>query len=218
MTTAADTRIVDATREHIPLIAWVVLMSHRSQLPRGMWDFMLGEDEEYKLRYLEAWVDTDLMHWGHWSLFKVAEVDGVPAAALCGYPADDMSVETVIRATAMTYNKFGVPMQEAAAAWERARAVERIEIAHAPGAWVVEHVATRPDFRRRGLVDRLIAEILQRGLERGHRLSEIGLFIGNERAQQAYTKAGFEVAEEKRDPEFEAVYGCPGGLLMRRAI
>ncbi len=37
---------------------------------------------------------------------------------------------------------------------------------HAPGAWIVENVATLPEFRRRGLVDRLVEEMLERGRRR----------------------------------------------------
>lgn len=218
MTTATDIRIVNTTRDHIPFVAWVVLMSHRSQLPKGMWDFMLEGDEAERLRFLEAWVDADILHWGHFSLFKVAEVDGVPAAGLCGFFENELGVETVVNATALTYQKLGIPAEEAAAGWERAKLVENIEIKHEPGAWVVEHVATKPEFRRRGLVARLIAEMLERGRERGAKTSEIGLFIGNDRAQAAYAKAGFTVADEHRDAEFEAVYGCPGALMMRRAV
>jgi ribosomal protein S18 acetylase RimI-like enzyme len=218
MTTATEVRIVDGGREHIPLIAWVVLMSHRSQLPKGMWDFMLGDDEAYKLRYLESWVDTDFMHWGHWSLFKVAEMDGVPAAALCGYFENELPLETVIQATAVTHEKLGTPPEEAAAGWERAQAVALLDAKRTPGSWVIEHVATKPEFRRRGLVNRLIEEMLERGRDRRATVASIGLFIDNDAAQRTYAKSGFEVVSECRVREFEAVYGCPGSLIMERSI
>src|SRR3972149_3154060 len=78
-------RIVEATRAHARFLAWVTLTAFRSQLERGFWDFMLGGDEAYKLRYLEALATTEQLHWVHHSAFIVAEVDGRPASALCGY-------------------------------------------------------------------------------------------------------------------------------------
>jgi ribosomal protein S18 acetylase RimI-like enzyme len=193
-------------------------MSHRSQLERGLWDFMIGDDEAEVLRFLEAWVDSDAMHWGHYSLFSVAEVSGVPAAALCGFFENELRLETAIAASAAVNQKLGHTPQEAAAGWERAKSIANLDTQRTPGAWAVEHVATRPEFRRRGLVDRLIGEMLERGRERGGTLANIGVFIGNDAAQRAYEKAGFEVIRESRDAEFESVYGCPGARLLQRPI
>src|SRR3972149_1270610 len=78
-------RIVEATPQHAPFLAWVTLTAFRSQLERGFWDFMLGGDEAYKLRYLEALTTTEQRHWVHYSTFIVAEVGGRPASAQCGY-------------------------------------------------------------------------------------------------------------------------------------
>jgi ribosomal protein S18 acetylase RimI-like enzyme len=47
--------------------------------------------------------------------------------------------------------------------WQRAGSIAHVAPEHAPEAWVVENVATLPEFRRRGLVERLLAEILDRG-------------------------------------------------------
>jgi ribosomal protein S18 acetylase RimI-like enzyme len=89
---------------------------------------------------------------------------------------------------------------------------------HEAGAWVVEHVATRPEFRRRGLVERLVHEMIDRGRERGATTADIGVLIGNDPAQRAYEKCGFAEVEEKRDAAFEAAYGSPGARLLRRGL
>jgi ribosomal protein S18 acetylase RimI-like enzyme len=78
------------------------------------------------------------------------------------------------------------------------------------GAWVVENVATVPAFRRRGLVDRLLAEVLDRGRAADHASAQISVFIGNEPARAAYLKGGFRPDLETRTPEWEAAMGCPG--------
>jgi ribosomal protein S18 acetylase RimI-like enzyme len=82
----------------------------------------------------------------------------------------------------------------------------------------VENVATLPEFRRRGLVDRLMEEILERGRRRGATESDISVFIGNDSAQRAYEKCGFAVIAERHDPEFESVYRTPGTRTLRRSL
>jgi ribosomal protein S18 acetylase RimI-like enzyme len=76
--------------------------------------------------------------------------------------------------------------------------------------WTIENVATLPQFRRQGLVDRLLVEALERGRARGFDAAQIGVFIGNEPARRAYLKAGFRFAAEKRNDHWEAEIGCPG--------
>src|SRR3990170_361691 len=83
--TRTKMKIVKAGREHAGFLAWVMLTAHRSHLERGLWDFIVGGSEAECLRYLEALAVTEQAHWAHYSTFIVAEVDGRPAAALCGY-------------------------------------------------------------------------------------------------------------------------------------
>jgi ribosomal protein S18 acetylase RimI-like enzyme len=218
MTTTADVRILPATREHIPVVAWVVLAATRSHLPKGMWDLMLSDDEQRVLQYLEVFADTDHVHWGHWSQFMVAEVDGVPAAGLMGYLESEQPVSVMMAGSLEANQKFGVTPGEWAAGWERAKSITNIGSPHEPGAWVLEHVGTRPEYRRRGLVERLIYEMLDRGRERGAKTAEIGVLIGNDAAQRAYEKCGFVVVDEVRNAEFEAVYGSPGAFALRRPL
>jgi ribosomal protein S18 acetylase RimI-like enzyme len=218
MTTATDVRTVQATREHIPFVAWVVMAANRSHLPKGMWDFNIGGSEEDVLRYLEALADTEELHWAHYSLFKVAEVDGVPAAGMCGFFENELGPASMMAGAAEVNQKMGRSVEDIAAGWERSKAIMGIIMEHEPRAWVVEHVATKPEFRRRGLVDRLVHETLDTGRERGAKTADIGVLIGNDPAQRAYEKCGFEVVIEKRDAGFERVYGSPGARMMRRGI
>jgi translation initiation factor 4G len=218
MTTATDVRIVEATREHIPFVAWVVMTSNRSHLPKGMWDFNIGGSEEEVLRYLEVLADTETLHWAHYSTFIVAEVDGVPAAGLCGFFDGDLGVGTLMAGAAEVNQKIGRTPEEVAAGWERAKAIMGIVLHRDPKDWIVEHVATKPEFRRRGLVERLVHEMLARGRQRGASMANIGVLIGNDPAQRAYEKCGFRVVDETRDAEFERVYGSAGARMLRRGL
>jgi len=211
-------RIVEATPQHAPFLAWVTLTAFRSQLERGFWDFMLDGDEAYKLRYLEALTTTEQLHWVHYSAFIVAEVDGRPASALCGYIDEELGGPTLRAAGIEANQATGRTEAEASAGFDRAKSIMNVLPEHPPGAWIVENVATLPDYRRKGLVDRLMEEILERGRKRGATVADISVFIGNDPAQRAYEKCGFRAVAEKRHPEFETVYRTPGTRTLRRAI
>jgi len=113
---------------------------------------------------------------------------------------------------------LGRTEEDNVAGWQRAGSIRNCHMGEVPGAWVVENVATLPEFRRRGVVDRLLREILARARDGGAKVSKIGVFIGNDPAQRAYEKAGFAVTAEKRDPEFEAVYKSPGVRRLNRTL
>jgi ribosomal protein S18 acetylase RimI-like enzyme len=67
-------------------------------------------------------------------------------------------------------------------------------------------------------VERLIHETLERGRQKGAKVADIGVLIGNDPAQRAYEKCGFEVVDEVRNADFEAAYGSAGARMLRRAI
>lgn len=211
-------RIVEAREEHIPFIAWVELAAARSHLPRGVWDLYTNEPEEETLRFLEQLCATDAPHFGHYTNFIVAEVDGTPAAALSGYFEAELGLGKLLVAMDEVNAALGRTAEENQAGWERAGSITLCDIQHVPDAWIVEWVATAPSFRRRGLVDRMMAEILDIGRAKGASTADIGVLIDNDAAQRAYEKNGFVVVDEKRHPQFEADYGCPGVRLLRRSI
>ncbi len=213
-----EVRYEYARPEHAGFLAWVMMTAHRSHVEKGLWDFVVGGSEADCLRYLEALAVTERAHWAHHSTFVIAEADGRPAAALCGYFESECGTEAIREGMAQANAVVGRSEEEHALGWQRAGSIVKVAPEHAPGAWIVEHVATAPEFRRRGLVDRLLVRILDEGRLRGATIADIGVLIGNDAAQRAYEKAGFEVTGEKRDPEFEAVYKCPGIRSLSRAL
>jgi ribosomal protein S18 acetylase RimI-like enzyme len=223
MTTSLDLRIVDATPQHAPFIAWTMLTAARSHLEVGFYDLFSNTPEPETLRFLEAVTTTDNpqtagAHWGHHAIFIVAEIDGVPASALSGYVQREHNETTVAAPMMAALKALGRPDTAFADGLARAGSFLNVAPEHDDNTWVVEHVATAPEFRRRGLTDRLLTEILDRGRSRGCTTADIGVLMENDRAQAAYEKAGFTVVEEKRDAAFEAAYKCPGIRLLRRAL
>ena len=221
MTTVSNderVRLRSATEEDVPFVAWVMLAASRSHLPRGIWEYLYDLDEARALAYLERLAVTDTVHLFHHSLFVVAEVGGQPAAAMCGYDPATQG-----------FAQFGSALPEVAGA--AGIALDDPELGRRTGvlmagfveppverAWIVENVATRPEFRRRGLVDALLAEVLDRGRAKGFDTGQIGVFIGNEPARRAYIKAGFDVVGEKRDAGWDTEIGCPGTELLLQPL
>jgi len=216
MVVETNVKVVPATRAHVPFVAWVMLAAARSHLPLGVYDFLAGGDEANALRFTEALATTEVKHFGHYSTFLVAEVDGVPAAGMCGYFEEENGQIALGMQEANA--RLGRTEEEVAAGVQRAGSIFGILPDHLPGVWIVEHVATKPEFRRRGLVERLMGEILDAGRGRGATIADIGVYIGNDPAQRAYEKCGFRVIDEKRSAAFEAAYGSPGVRALRREI
>lgn len=212
------TSIVEARLDHASFIAWVVLTAFRSHLARGLWDLFIGGDQSQCLRYLEALATTHAAHWAHYSTFLVAEVDGRPAAALGGYFDEELGMQALQKGAAEADERLGRTQAESAAGLQRIAPILLVMPRHEPGVWIVENVATDPDYRRRGLIDALLAAILDRGRQRGAAQAGIGVMIGNDRAQRAYEKAGFRVVSEKCHPDFERAWGCPGMRALTRPL
>jgi translation initiation factor 4G len=218
MTAQTKLTVIDATPEHSDFLAWVCLTAFRSHLERGFWDFMVGGSEQDMLRYLSALVATEQRHWSHYSTFLIAEVDGRPASALGGYFDAELGGPTLRLAGAEANLRTGRSDQAATAGFARASSIMNVLPEHADGAWIVENVATLPEFRRRGLCEQLVSEILERGRARRAKVADVSVFIGNDGAQRVYERCGFEVVGEKLDAEFESVYKTPGTRTLRQAV
>ena len=86
------------------------------------------------------------------------------------------------------------------------------------GLWILEWVATKPEFRGRGLIRRLLLEVLEEGREQGFEKAQIGYLLGNVAAKGAYEGVGFVWLAEHCHPDFEADYGVPGLARMQREL
>ena len=196
-----------------------MLEASRGHLALGAWDLYVGDDEPRTLAMLERLAIQPVPSFCRVDGFFVAEVDGEPAAALCGYDpgAPGMTNPDAAIAAAVA-SALGWGDAERAAADARLEGFATCLSAPPPDVWVVEWVATRPAFRRRGLVRALLAAALDAGRGRGFRASQITLFIGNTPAERAYERAGYAIAGDKRHPAFQRSIGCPGLRRMTRAL
>jgi translation initiation factor 4G len=210
-------QIRPARPDDAPFLAWVILISGRAHVQRGIWEVILGGTEEECLTFLQQLTISKTPHLFHHSCFLIAEVDGRPVAALGGYDPKVLGYPALRRAVVEVSQKMGFSGADEGAMKRSERVLCCIpdEVA---GAWIIDSVATVPEFRRKGIVDKLLEEILEKGRKQGFRLAQINMYIGNFPAQRAYEKHGFKVIDEKRHPDFEAEIGSPGITRLLRDL
>jgi ribosomal protein S18 acetylase RimI-like enzyme len=206
-----------ACPEDAGFIARNILASQRGPLPRGWFDIALDRSEPQCLAFIERLATAHRQSWWHVSQFLLAEVDGEPAASLCALPA--AGTRAAVRAAMEEVaSATGLSATELMAIFRRGAYTENCWVQGGEGDWLIEHVATLPKYRGRGLVQALIEHALSAGKASGFKRASISFLIGNEAAERCYAKAGFAFAEEKRDPAFEALTGAPGFRRFARAI
>lgn len=213
-----STQIRPAERGDATLVAWVQLAAARSHVPVGFLDLMFPGEEDDRLALIQRVVDSETISMSHWSGFLVAESDGTPGAALSGYEPTKRGTDTFAAAMTQACLGAGWKPPEIEAAFGRMSPFLTCAPESPDDAWIVEWVATKPDFRGRGLVRALLDAILDEGRSRGYHRAQISLLIDNHPAQRAYEGAGFKVIDEKRHPEFEMTFGSPGVCRMMRDL
>jgi translation initiation factor 4G len=198
-----------ARRSDVPFLAEVVLLASRSHLPRGLWEIALPDDQ-LRRRFLEQLLVTGPASWCHWTKFLLAEVDGTPAAALSGYAEDEPDMVAEDAAIQQAFGTIGLCEAEQARAFEAIGPFLTCLMPPIGTPWIVEWVATLAPYRRRGLVDRLLREMLDEGRRRGRGRAQIMVIAGNVTAQRAYERVGFVLHEARYTPAFEGLMGARG--------
>ncbi|GAK58562.1 hypothetical protein U27_05536 [Candidatus Vecturithrix granuli] len=204
-----DLKIRNARATDAPFLAWLILTAGRAHVKRGIWEVILNLPENDCLSFLELLTVTGAPHLFHHSCYIIAEVQEGPVSGLGGYNPDTQGYPKLIEALPEVYGKLGrFPIREMAAG-EPPRITASIPPS-VPGAWVIDSVATIPAYRRRGIVDRLLDNILNIGRRKGYRQAQISIYMGNTPAQRAYEKHGFRLLDEWPDPYFQTEIGSPG--------
>ena len=197
-------------------LGWACVAAARSQLARGWFDIVLQRDDAFILEFAKYLTLARARSWWHWSLFHVAEVDGVPVSAMCGFGDESVYMRSGA-AMAEASDKMGISAAEQAQHWPRGSFIITATTSE-KGAWTIENVGTKPGFRSTGVTQALLAKELDVARAAGFTRAQISFFIGNTPAERAYRRAGFEFAEEKHSPEFQAALDIPGTIRLARDL
>jgi ribosomal protein S18 acetylase RimI-like enzyme len=204
-----ELRIRKARPEDAEFLAWLMLTAGRAHVKRGIWEVILNMPEDECLGFLKLLAVSDTPHLFHYSCYLIAETEGKAVAGLGGYDPNTLGYPALQQALPEVFRKADNALPEEM----RSGRVPKITACVPPvleGAWVIDSVATVPDFRRRGIAEMLLDNVMAVGRSRGFRFAQISIYIGNIPAQRAYEKKGFRLLDEWRDPYFEKEIGCPG--------
>lgn len=204
-----------ARAEDAAALAELILIAGESP-SHGSYDIFFGGDrrsqQEQLARLVRAETPTDF----HYSQFFVAELGGEIAAGASGFDPSTSGKQNVVQAL----QEIGWSQAEIADAMERMSPILSCAAEEPKGVWVLEHIATLPRFRRRGLAREVVTETIEEGFRAGFDRAQLSLLLGNEEARKLYIGLGFrEAGPPRKHPQFEAVMGSPGAetlLLDRR--
>ena len=207
-----------ARADDASFIARNILASQRGPLPRGWFDIALGWPEPQCLAFVEriavcatAVVVARLAIHHRRGGRRSRPLRCAP----CRLTGTSPAARAAIAAAAA---ESGLSASDLAAIFERGAYTRNCWVQGGEGDWLIEHVATLPEYRGHGLMQALIDHALAAGRAAGFERASISFLIGNAAAERCYAKAGFAFAEEKRDPAFEAITGAPGFRRFARAM
>lgn len=207
-----------ARRKDADFLAWVTLSASRSQFTRGIWDRIIAANDGGCLDYLARLAVTEPRSLYHYENFLLAEVKDQPAAALCGFEMCADTWAVLAEAMSAVQKDIGWSKADVAASQQRFAPIWACFPQDVGADWVIENVATKPEYRRQGLASALLEEIVREGVERGRQLAQITLYIGNDSARSAYEKSGFRFSDETRCRTLEPLFGAVGFVRLLRKL
>jgi ribosomal protein S18 acetylase RimI-like enzyme len=217
--TAVDIQIRKCQPEDAAFLARSILIAGRAHVSRGIWEVVLNFSEEECLRFLEHILVSETPHLFHHTFYFIAETaDGVPVGSLGGYDPKKSGYQALQPALIEVYKKLNLPGQSFQEANERAARILACLPRDIANAWVIDSVATIPEYRARGVAKQLLDAVMDEGRKQGYSLAQIVMYAGNEPAMHLYKKMGFTVIEETRDTFFEEKICSPGMLSLSRAL
>lgn len=163
-----------------------------------------------RLDEMASVLTTDTRSWFHFSRHTVVDLEGQAVATLCAFPRKEGNARPLY----MAFREVGWTEDHVDRMRKEMQSFTSAEIDIPLDSWVIEDVGCYEEYRRRGFVKALLESAVDAGRESGFRNARLSVFIGNEPAIKAYEYFGFVITGEKRHPDFEAVFGCPGTYQM----
>ena len=207
-----DVKIRPADRGDTHFLVWVIQEAARSHLEKGIMDLALPDDEK-RLAFLDEVSRAEARSFFRYENFLVAEIDGRQVAALSAFePA--IAIPQQDPAAVEAAQQLGWSDEELQDMRDRLAIGMTCYPDTPEDRWIVEWVATMPEFRGHGIVNQLLLAILDKGRKRGYEKAQIGYLLGNTKAKRSYERVGFKTVSDRRDPDFEAALSCSGIACM----
>ncbi|UCD66720.1 MAG: GNAT family N-acetyltransferase [Deltaproteobacteria bacterium] len=212
-------QIREALAGDASFLARSILIAGRAHVAKGIWEIVLNVSESDCLRFLELLACTAAEHLFHYSCSFIAESDDkIPVGSLGGYDPKKSGYQSLQQALPEVYRKLSLPGLDFESANKRASKILACLPKEIENAWVIDSVATMPEYRGRGVAEYMLRAVLDEGKKRGYQIAQVNMYIGNEPALHLYQKLGFTINEETQDTYFEKQIGSPGMLSLTRRI
>ena len=209
-------KIRSARTDDSDFLGWVIFTSARGHLKHGWFDVVLQRDEEFCMTTAGRLQARRCVPCGTIPYFRWLKWTASAQRPCVVLP---MNLYTAPSSAAMAEASQKMDLSEEAHAqlWPRGAFILSCATSEA-GAWVIENMATLPEYRGTGVAQALLNYELDRARVAGYRRAQISFFVGNQRAEHAYIKAGFRFSEEKCSPEFQSNLGVSGLRRLARDI
>lgn len=205
-----DIMIRPAEKIDSTFLSRIILNASRSHLKKGLYEILLNLSEDETKKMLKKLITFRLKTHNHFSWFFIAEIDGQPAAALCAYDHGTAADWKLMLSVHNAAWKMKLSREQIHNAKRNFMILQSCIPPNTKRAWIVENVATLPEFQKRNCNNLLLKRILEKGAARGHAIAQVSVLIENEKAKAAYMKAGFKKVDEYRNKDFEKLFGSPG--------
>jgi GNAT superfamily N-acetyltransferase len=206
----SDLTIRRGTPDDAVFLAEIIHIAARAHVPRSWFEIALDHSEAESLEFLKHLTNTPTPSMWHHSRFLIGEEDGQPATAMCAFRAGEtlpLSSAAITEAATM----MGLSDDEQMRIWDRgAWFFPCVSNIPDEDCWVIESVATLPQFRQRGYSRVLLDRVLEIGREQGSTTTRVRLFLDNYVALRIYENAGYRIVDVRRNAEFEAICGSAG--------
>jgi len=214
-----EIKIRRATIDDTAFLAWVIYTAAQSHLAECPWCKIFNENSSRTHYLLERISQNAELPWSYVENFWIAEVNGTPAAAMCGFnPAQAKPLMPEESELGIAKQAFNYSEEQLAAMSERLAIATYGMPDDLPDIWGIESIAVLPEFRGKGLIDSLFKQLFQEGKQRGFKQAQVLCLIGNDAAQRVFERNGFSVLKEKTNREFEDLFVTPGAKLLVRNL
>ena len=144
------THIRRGKADDVDFLAWIMLSASRAHLPRGVWDLIVGSDEQGCLDYLRRLAVAEPRSLCHYEAFLVVDVDGELGAGLYGFDSRTGGWATVAAAMTTVQHDLGWTQSDVAASQKRVAPIWACLLPDIGADWGIENIATKPQYRHRG--------------------------------------------------------------------
>ncbi len=200
-----------ASTSDVDFIIWIIKTAGRSGRTVGFTDMLFPESKSKTYDFLSDLICSDIKSLFHFSNFKIAEINNEPVAGLSGYFTPEINSEHFKECLLTTQKKFKLSSEQSEEMMNRIGVFVSCFPGLLDSAWVVEWVAVKPEYRKQGIINILLNNIISQGIaEKKCDVIQIAVAKGNTPAISAYKNIGFVFYDDKSSEEFKNVFGYAG--------